>query len=335
MNEPTKDNALSRIYREGSWPEPGRQIDQAILAASRRAAREQSFVRRWAPSFAVAATVVLTSTLVIKVYREQPEAVSPSVSDNPPATRAKQTDPTAEAKVAEAKSAAAPPPASPPVTTPRGYTSTMDTGEAERLDRLQHDLGLKQVRPASESPLPAPGTGPAEKSAAVLKKEASDAPRASPTPRRPDAPQPAVQSASPPREQPPANAPVSVFGAQPPAPAQPILRAAKPSTQNAPPAARPEAAQPQASETERKQATQPPPASPTPAEAASADSTSGNALAGVVAARITPKAPERSPQTWIEDIRKLVAEGKLEQADREIADFKKRYPDFALPSDLR
>ena len=39
MNEPTKDNALSRIYREGSWPEPSRQIDQAILAglAPRRA----------------------------------------------------------------------------------------------------------------------------------------------------------------------------------------------------------------------------------------------------------------------------------------------------------
>ena len=53
------------------------------------------------------------------------------------------------------------------------------------------------------------------------------------------------------------------------------------------------------------------------------------------AARITPKAPERTPQTWLEDIRKLVAEGKLEQADREIADFKKRYPDFALPNDLR
>ena len=101
-------------------------------------------MRRWAPSFAVAATVVLTSTLVLKVYREQPEAVSPSVSDNPPATRAKQTDPSAESKLAEAKSAAAAAPASKPVTTPRGFTSTMDTGEAERLDRLQHDLGLKQ-----------------------------------------------------------------------------------------------------------------------------------------------------------------------------------------------
>ena len=52
-------------------------------------------------------------------------------------------------------------------------------------------------------------------------------------------------------------------------------------------------------------------------------------------ADLASKAAERTPQSWIEDIRKLVADGKLEQADREIADFKKRYPDFALPNDLR
>jgi hypothetical protein len=307
MNEPTRDNALSRIYREGSWPEPSRQIDQAIIAASRRAAREQSFVRRWAPSFAVAATVVLTSTLVIKIYQEQPEVVALSVPDKAEA-RAKQPAPAAEPKGAETKSAA-PLPTPQPVVPPRGFTSTMDSGEAERLNRLQQDLGLKQSLPASESPLPAPGTRPAEKSAAALKKEVSDAPRASPTP----------------REQQPANAPVSVFGAPPPASAQqpPRAAAAKPVTQNALPAARPEAAQPT------------PATSPIPAEAASADSISSNPLAGALAARIGPKAAERTPQSWIEDIRKLVSEGKLEQADREIADFKKRYPDFALPGDLR
>ena len=87
----TKDNRLSRIYREGAWPEPSRQIDAAILSASRRAARERhSFVKRWAPSFAIAATVLLASALVLKVYQEQPEAVSPAVSETGPAPRAKQ-----------------------------------------------------------------------------------------------------------------------------------------------------------------------------------------------------------------------------------------------------
>lgn len=327
-----KDHALSRIYREGSWPEPSRQIDQAILAASRRAAREHSFVRRWAPSFAIAATVVLTSTLVLKVYREQPEAVSPSVPDKAQATRAKQATPVEEPKTAEARPAAAAPPAPQPAT-PRGYTSTMDAGEAERLNRLQHDLDLKQTLPARESPPAAAGSPPAEKSAMALKKETSETGRASPAPRRTDVPQ----------------APVSVFGASAPTQQSPRAAAkpALPLNQNALSAARTEPVQPQATGADTTQATvqetRAAPSSPgaaeaaasPPSSAASTDSTSSTALGGAVAARIASKGPERSPQTWIEDIRKLVAEGKLEQADRELADFKKRYPDYALPENLR
>ena len=317
MNEPTKDNALSRIYREGAWPEPSRQIDQAILAASRRAAREHSFVRRWAPSFAVAATVVLTSTLVLKVYREQPEAVSPSVSDKQSETRARpglvapepkvaEAKSTADSRVSEAKAAAAPPPVP---KTPRGFTSSMDAGEAERLDRLQHDLGVKQSLPANESPLPPPKSALAEKSAPTLKKEVSDAPRASPTPRRPELPQGPATSQL--REQ-PANAPVSIFGA----PAQqPLREAAKPAAPASPISGEAYA--------------------PSPSPAAGADSAPSNAPSAALAARVAPKASERTPQTWLEDIRKLIAEGKLEQADRELTDFKKRYPDYVLPGDMR
>jgi hypothetical protein len=45
--------------------------------------------------------------------------------------------------------------------------------------------------------------------------------------------------------------------------------------------------------------------------------------------------PERTPQAWIEDIRKLMKEGKSEEAGGELAQFKKRYPDYVLPEDLR
>jgi hypothetical protein len=44
---------------------------------------------------------------------------------------------------------------------------------------------------------------------------------------------------------------------------------------------------------------------------------------------------ERAPQAWIDDIRKLMKEGKSEEAGEEIAKFKKRYPDYVLPDDLR
>jgi len=46
-------------------------------------------------------------------------------------------------------------------------------------------------------------------------------------------------------------------------------------------------------------------------------------------------APERTPEKWLEDIRKLKTEGKTTEAERELAEFKKRYPDYRLPDDLR
>jgi len=306
-----RDHALSRVYREGAWPEPGRQIDQAILTASRRAARARHpMLWRWAPSLAVAATVVLTSTLVLKVYREQPEVAAPVTAEKSTAAqRAKQPAPP-EAKPAEVKPET-PPPA--PVTTPQGFSSNMDAGEAERLDRAKRDLGLKEPPPAG-APAQA-AAKPAPKAPPALKKE---------EPARADAP-----------SAPAPGAPVSVFGAAPPAPQaapQQAVRVGKPTTpftQGTTAAAaqpRPEAAE----SATQFQAAPPPPEAMKPAPAANSmysRSTIGGAS--------LDKAAERSPQSWLEDIRKLIKEGKSEEAGAQIAEFKKRYPDYALPEDLR
>jgi hypothetical protein len=53
-----------------------------------------------------------------------------------------------------------------------------------------------------------------------------------------------------------------------------------------------------------------------------------------VAAR-APIVLERTPQAWIDDIRKLKAQARAEDAERELAAFAKRYPDYQLPEDLR
>jgi hypothetical protein len=289
-----KDNHLSRLYREGSWPEPSRQIDQAILAASRRAVREErSFARRWAPPVAVAATVVLTSVLVLKVVREQPEVVSTAGTEQQvTVTRSKQAAPP-EAKAVETQAAPAPTPAPQAAATPKGYSETMDAAEAARLDRLKRDLDLKQSGIPTESPVRAPA--PAAKKEQVQRQRE----------------QPATSPAT----------PISVFGATPaaPAPAQQVPRAA---------ASKPVAAFPP-----NKEAAPVPPAQPMAAEAerAPAPSTAAALSSGNTAA----PAPERSPQAWIEDIRKLMKEGKSEEAGGEIAKFRKRYPDFVLPEDLR
>lgn len=43
----------------------------------------------------------------------------------------------------------------------------------------------------------------------------------------------------------------------------------------------------------------------------------------------------RTPEAWVEEIRRLRAAGLAEEADRALAELRKRYPDFALPADLR
>ena len=47
------------------------------------------------------------------------------------------------------------------------------------------------------------------------------------------------------------------------------------------------------------------------------------------------EAKERTPEKWLEDIRKLKTQGKTAEVERELAEFKKRHPDYRLPDDLR
>lgn len=312
MNDETRDQALSRLYREGAWPEPSRQIDQAILAASRRAARARHpFLWRFAPPFAIAATVVLTSAIVLKVYREQPAALEYYSAQDKPA--AAQRDKVAESKPKEAEQKpqpAAPEPKAP--ATPQGFSSTMDTAEALRLERAQRDIGFKEPSPA--------GAVVANAAPKPLKKESS-APVEANRERRADAPQASTFSAFG-ASVPPAQAQTP----QPaPAPSQAARAAAgKPaqiSTQVTPaPAARPEASQ----------------AAPS-AEAAPAPQPQASPSLSVIGLQVGASAAkaERTPQAWIDDIRKMMKEGKSEEAGEEIAKFKKRYPDYVLPEDLR
>jgi len=195
----------------------------------------------------------------------------------------------------------------------------MDAGEAERVDRAKRDLGLKELAPAG-APAQA-AAKPAPKAPPALKKEESA---------RADAASAPTQGA-----------PVSVFGATPPAPQQ-AVRTGKPSMQinqgtTAAAQPRPEAAeaapQVQAAPTP-PEAMKPAPEAMKPAPAANS-MYSRSTISGASLDTANAKAAERSPQSWIEDIRKLVKEGKSEEAGAQIAEFKKRYPDYALPEDLR
>jgi hypothetical protein len=285
-----KDHRVSSIYREGAWPEPSRQIDQAILAASRRAVRERHpLLMRWAPPLAIAATVLLTSSLVLKVFLAQPDVVSPSAPE--PESRARQAPAAEPKRTIDYRPPSAEAPAVQPETTPPGFSSSMDAGETARLDRMKRDISaMKLSAPPSESPVPEPRPAPS------LKKEAAAKPA------------------------PPA-ATVSVFGATAAAPAT----APAPAPARSAPVGKP--AQPFA---------QPAPAAPAQAQPAEADRLQPQAAAGTVNALATSATKaEIAPQAWIEQIRAMMKEGKFEDAGAEIAKFKKRYPDYVLPEDLR
>ncbi len=80
MTEPEHDPRVSARYRELGREEPGAGVDAAILAASRRAveARPAPLVaptgqRRWYVPLAAAAVIVLSATVVFRIWYEAPE----------------------------------------------------------------------------------------------------------------------------------------------------------------------------------------------------------------------------------------------------------------------
>jgi hypothetical protein len=85
--------------------------------------------------------------------------------------------------------------------------------------------------------------------------------------------------------------------------------------------------------------TQPAPTAPASSASPRSETTSTPQGVGRVAATASrlaaDEAKERSPEKWLEDIRNLKAQGKSPEAERELAEFRKRYPDYRLPEDLR
>jgi hypothetical protein len=156
------NKAVSHIYRDGAWPEPNQQIEQAIRAAERE---RRSFARRWAPTLALAAGAILALSMILRLAPDVPPTVAPpapaasSAKIEPPPTPAEPQKAAIEPKSgpASARAPASPSPAAPP-------PSAIRRDEAERRRPLPSDAGLKASTPAKESaPPPAPK--------AALKKE--------------------------------------------------------------------------------------------------------------------------------------------------------------------
>ena len=178
VNSPRNDKALSHIYREGAWPEPNGQIEQAIRATERE---RRSFARRWALPFLLGAAALLAFALIIRPDPEQPRptAGSPPAAGGARVERSSAAPDAQKAAVEQPRSA----PASAPAPAPPFPTATspfaMRKDEAKRPGSPRPVVGVGSGSTVSESPLP-----PAAPKAA-LKTQAPEAARAAPAQRVP------------------------------------------------------------------------------------------------------------------------------------------------------
>ena len=148
------DPKLSQRYRELPREEPPRALDDAILAASRRAVQR----RRWYGPLAAAAVITLAVAVTLHVQNDRPseevDAVSPSmkVQETPPPAEAPKAargapQPFASGPrvdSASAPAAAAPAPAAPPAA--QAESARNDVGAASSGMRESRDEKRSRAR---------------------------------------------------------------------------------------------------------------------------------------------------------------------------------------------
>ena len=102
------DDAVRKRYRELASEEPSRVLDEAILAASRRAAARRP-MQRWAMPVSIAAVLVLALGVTLRMQREEPgiESSLPTERQAAPAAPSPQAQPAPPAE-APARAATAP-----------------------------------------------------------------------------------------------------------------------------------------------------------------------------------------------------------------------------------
>jgi hypothetical protein len=209
-------------------------------------------------------------------------------------------------------------------------TVTVMVQEEERRPRddAGRDAAPLRVEPR-EAEQPAP---PAESAPAKLRSAPSAAPAAPP-------PLPAPKSAAEPPAPPPAPAPrpfreERATEAQQPAAADsaPVAPGESQMRRQAPaPAASPPAAAPPPAPAPRPSAA---PAQRTAPAGAASDALRRDRTLGDRPERASRESAMRSPEAWVEHIRSLRAQGREAEATTELAELRRAYPDFQLPTDL-
>jgi hypothetical protein len=306
-----RDPRLDAAYRATPREEPPAEIDERIRAAARRAVSagpqsadaaaqargQRSWVSRWRVPVSLAATVLIVVTLTVMMQDEESRRAKLDVQMNgtPPAGEApKPAAPAAEAARIDERTA---------------------SPSAPTFGRRPSANGDTRAPAETQVPAPAPResakpSGPAANDAPAEERRQAGSATAVPQAARavPAAPPPAVSPATAPPQGAPAASPPSEAAASPPVPFP--AQAPAPALPAVPSRETVEALSRDRSVAER----------PTRMER------------GAVSAAAEPKA--RTPEAWLEEIRRLRAQGRDAEAAMELAEFRKRHPDFVLPPDF-
>jgi hypothetical protein len=272
MNEPDE---LSRLYREAARQEPPQALDEAILAASRRAAGDRPHAlrpaRHWTVPLALAATVVLTFSVTVMVHEEQQaDKALLSLPDRAPVPA--KSAPTPQTQPQEAKSSVAIPKAE-TAAVPSLMPKSAPAGQLAAPARQKSTDALQDAPSLPASPVPATqgaASQPVPTATENLHTEPAEAERRAPAPALVPAPR-------------------SDFGATQPAPALRKQRMQERSLEQSPD------------------------------------------ISGAVRSMTTGKTPEQ----WLAEIRALKRDGHGEEAVMQLAEFKRRFPEYRLSDDLK
>ena len=331
---PPPDPAFDAAWRAASSETPPATLDAAILAAAHRAVdagprrvAEATRPERWWWPLAAAATIGAIAVGILQVMPDRPDALEGEpaiVSDMPsappfqpaPAPLAAPAAPAAETRSRE--SAADAPVAGGAVTAKRdaganGAARGGASSAASSVSARPAPTAERQAEPRAEPRVPTPATDDAkpvapEQRAAETASAFPAAPPATTPPSAPTAPAPAATSP------PPAAAPARM--AQP-FPAAPTDRRATPVDA----AARREVAGVRGV----------PSATPTAGKLAA------ESAMGATSSTLAQQRPPLPVADWIALVRRLRAEGRDDEAARELAAFRRAHPNHPrlLPEDLR